>query len=344
MRTTLKRGVGRGAGLNGTNGHAVFPPGAVSSVAQIPPAAVEAGRGSASCGRILARDAPDAHRARARGRAAARTSGSTSRSARRAGPLDGRRRSPRRSSNVPLPGPAGGRARPRLRPRAGAPVDRLPLGHDHADPRRPVGEARSRCSRSRATSASRSTAPSTPIAARSRRSTRPSPTAARTGSLDTVKQLTGIPINYLITVNFHGFKEIVDKLGGIWLDVDRRYYHVNNGTAAENYANINIEPGYQLLTGGAALDFVRFRHTDDDFHRIARQQEFVRAFKEQFSQQLRPAQAAVDRRRRSRRTSRSAATFERQDRAPATRSSPPRSRAATSSRTRSPDVTGSSMT
>ena len=42
--------------------------------------------------------------------------------------------------------------------------------------------------------------------------------------------MTGLPINYLITVNFHGFKEIVDKLGGIWLDVDRRYYHVNNGT------------------------------------------------------------------------------------------------------------------
>ena len=33
------------------------------------------------------------------------------------------------------------------------------------------------------------------------------------GTLDTVKQLTELPVNYLITVNFHGFKEIVDKLG-----------------------------------------------------------------------------------------------------------------------------------
>ena len=108
------------------------------------------------------------------------------------------------------------------------------------------------------------------------------------GTVDTIKHMTNLPINYLITVNFHGFKEIVDKLGGIWLDVDRRYYHVNNGTAAENYANINIQPGYQLLTGEQALDFVRYRHTDDDYHRIARQQEFVRALKEQFSKNFDP--------------------------------------------------------
>jgi LCP family protein required for cell wall assembly len=103
------------------------------------------------------------------------------------------------------------------------------------------------------------------------------------GTVDTIKHLTSLPINYLITVNFHGFKEIVDKLGGIWMDVDRRYYHVNDGTAAQDYANINIHPGYQLLTGEQALDFVRYRHTDDDYHRIARQQEFVRALKQQFA-------------------------------------------------------------
>jgi len=106
------------------------------------------------------------------------------------------------------------------------------------------------------------------------------------GTLDTVKHFTGLPVQYLIKVNFHGFKEIVDKIGGIWLDVDRRYYHVNNGTAAENYANINLQPGYDLLTGEQALDFVRYRHTDDDYHRIARQQEFVRALKAQFRQKF----------------------------------------------------------
>jgi LCP family protein required for cell wall assembly len=104
------------------------------------------------------------------------------------------------------------------------------------------------------------------------------------GTLLTVKHLTGLQINYLITVNFHGFKEVVNQLGGVWMDVDRRYYNKNTGASYDDYANINLQPGYQKLDGGQALDFVRFRHTDDDYHRVARQQEFVRAFKEQVSQ------------------------------------------------------------
>ena len=65
-----------------------------------------------------------------------------------------------------------------------------------------------------------------------------------------MKHLTGLPINYLITVNFHGFKQIVDKLGGVWIDVDRRYY--NNGRGPrDDYATINLQPGYQRLNGGA---------------------------------------------------------------------------------------------
>ncbi len=108
------------------------------------------------------------------------------------------------------------------------------------------------------------------------------------GSLETVKELTGLRISYLITVNFHGFKEIVDQLGGVWMDVDRRYYNKNTGAAYDDYANINLQPGYQLLSGEQALDFVRFRHTDSDFYRLARQQEFVRAFKEQIAQHFNP--------------------------------------------------------
>jgi LCP family protein required for cell wall assembly len=103
------------------------------------------------------------------------------------------------------------------------------------------------------------------------------------GTLLTIEHLTNLPVNYLITVNFHGFKEVVDKLGGVWMDVDRRYYNKNTGSGYDDYANINLQPGYQLLSGQEALDFVRFRHTDDDLHRNARQQEFVRSLREQIS-------------------------------------------------------------
>ncbi len=99
------------------------------------------------------------------------------------------------------------------------------------------------------------------------------------GTLETVRKLTGVPVNYLITVNFRGFRQLVDKLGGMWMDVDRRYINTQGGPSG--YATINLQPGYQKLGGYQALDFVRFRHTDSDLYRNARQQLFVRALKDQ---------------------------------------------------------------
>jgi LCP family protein required for cell wall assembly len=96
------------------------------------------------------------------------------------------------------------------------------------------------------------------------------------GALETVKGITGLPINYLITVNFVGFVKLVAELGGVWMDVDQRYYNPE-GTG---YAAIDLHPGYQRLNGRQALDFVRYRHTDSDIYRLARQQRFVHAFKQ----------------------------------------------------------------
>jgi len=106
------------------------------------------------------------------------------------------------------------------------------------------------------------------------------------GSLDTVKTLTGIPVNYLITINFRGFRQIVDRLDGAWIDVDRRYFNDRGGPYG--YAKINLRPGYQQLTGRQALDYVRYRHTDSDLYRVARQQQFVKAFKGQVQESFAP--------------------------------------------------------
>ena len=106
-----------------------------------------------------------------------------------------------------------------------------------------------------------------------------------------MRKLTGLPVNYLMTVNFRGFRQLVDSLGGIWLDVDRRYFNDQGGPSG--YATINLQPGYQKLTGLKALDFVRFRHTDSDLYRNARQQLFVRAFKDQIEASVSVDQAAA---------------------------------------------------
>ncbi len=102
------------------------------------------------------------------------------------------------------------------------------------------------------------------------------------GALQTVKALTGVQVNYLIAVNFRGFRQIVDRLDGVWMDVDRRYFNDRSGPTG--YATINLRPGYQQLTGRRALDYVRYRHTDSDLYRVARQQQFVKAFKGQMQE------------------------------------------------------------
>lgn len=106
------------------------------------------------------------------------------------------------------------------------------------------------------------------------------------GSLQTVKALTNLDINYLIAVNFRGFVQIVDRLGGAWIDVDRRYFNDRSGPFG--YATIDLRPGYQQLTGRQTLDYVRYRHTDSDLYRVARQQQFVKAFKNQIGQSFAP--------------------------------------------------------
>jgi LCP family protein required for cell wall assembly len=95
-------------------------------------------------------------------------------------------------------------------------------------------------------------------------------------TLRVVKELTGLPINHVVNVDFLGFVRAVDAINCVYVDIDRRYYH-SNAESAEEYSEINIKPGYQLLCGKKALQYVRYRHTDTDLVRAARQQDFISA-------------------------------------------------------------------
>ena len=57
--------------------------------------------------------------------------------------------------------------------------------------------------------------------------------------------------NHIIDVNFAGFADLVDAIGCVYSDVDHRYYNQSEpAPSADNYASINIQPGYQKLCGG----------------------------------------------------------------------------------------------
>jgi LCP family protein required for cell wall assembly len=94
----------------------------------------------------------------------------------------------------------------------------------------------------------------------------------------TVKNLTGLEINHIVNVDFEGFAKAVDAIGCVYVDVDRHYFNDNSlaTSSLDTYAEININAGYQRLCGQQALDYVRYRHTDTDIVRAARQQDFLR--------------------------------------------------------------------
>jgi LCP family protein required for cell wall assembly len=107
--------------------------------------------------------------------------------------------------------------------------------------------------------------------------------------IETIKQnvFPQLQVNHIIDTNFDGFSDLVNAIGCVWTDVDHRYYNESQPfPSPDNYASIDIQPGYQKMCGDSqvtgALAFVRFRHTDSDLVREARQQDFLRWAKENF--------------------------------------------------------------
>jgi LCP family protein required for cell wall assembly len=96
-------------------------------------------------------------------------------------------------------------------------------------------------------------------------------------TLETVKQVTGVEVNHVVNVDFLGFADAVNAIDCVYIDVDRHYFNDNTGVAVQDqYAEIDIEAGYQRLCGLKALQYVRYRHEDNDLVRAARQQDFLR--------------------------------------------------------------------
>jgi polyisoprenyl-teichoic acid--peptidoglycan teichoic acid transferase len=102
---------------------------------------------------------------------------------------------------------------------------------------------------------------------------------------ETIKRevFPNLVLNAIVDVNFKGFIKVVDALGCAYVNVDHRYFNQNLGSTETNYTSINLQPGYQKLCYEDALDYVRYRHTDSDFVRVARQQDFLRNLREQVS-------------------------------------------------------------
>lgn len=96
----------------------------------------------------------------------------------------------------------------------------------------------------------------------------------------TIEQNFGIRPTYYATIDFRGFQDIVDTLGGILIDVPRPLR--DNEYPTDNYGveRVYFSPGPQIMEGATALKYARTRHADSDFGRMARQQQILLAIRD----------------------------------------------------------------
>jgi LCP family protein required for cell wall assembly len=84
-------------------------------------------------------------------------------------------------------------------------------------------------------------------------------------------------IHHSVTIGFTAFAKAVNAFDCFYADVDRRYFNDNAPPAGggPRYAEIDVQSGYQRLCGEDSLDYVRFRHLDNDLVREARQSHYL---------------------------------------------------------------------
>jgi LCP family protein required for cell wall assembly len=101
----------------------------------------------------------------------------------------------------------------------------------------------------------------------------------------TVGATFGVPVDYFARVDFAAFRQGIDALGGIVVDVDRPI--LDNEYPTEDYGikRLYIPGGLQPMNGERALEYVRSRHDDNDFGRQSRQRRVILAAKDKL---LRP--------------------------------------------------------
>jgi LCP family protein required for cell wall assembly len=106
---------------------------------------------------------------------------------------------------------------------------------------------------------------------------------------ETVGQLVDVPVQRFVMINFDGFKTLIDKLDGIYIDVpktiDDPKYPIDEYPGDVRTMKVHFDPGQQLMDGQTALIYARTRHADSDFGRNQRQQQVLLAIFERIRDQ-----------------------------------------------------------
>ena len=90
---------------------------------------------------------------------------------------------------------------------------------------------------------------------------------------ETVQDFLGIKLDNYVLVDFRGFKGLVDAVGGVDINVEKRMYYYDPYDGFE----IDLRPGMQHMDGKTGMQYVRYRDEEGDIGRIRRQQKFLMA-------------------------------------------------------------------
>jgi LCP family protein required for cell wall assembly len=95
--------------------------------------------------------------------------------------------------------------------------------------------------------------------------------------VETLRDWLGVRIDHALMVDFRGFVDIVDAVGGVTVHTDE--------PLQDDRANLDLDAGCNRLDGASALAFVRARQIDSDFGRMQRQHEFAVALRDELAEQ-----------------------------------------------------------
>jgi LCP family protein required for cell wall assembly len=111
------------------------------------------------------------------------------------------------------------------------------------------------------------------------------PGTSRTRGYNGLKEVLGnlyrLDIKYFVEVNFDGFKQVVDALGGVTINVQVPVLDDSYPSDSGRTSRVYIPAGIQHMTGAEALVYARSRHLSDDFDRGSRQQRVLTSLREQ---------------------------------------------------------------
>jgi len=91
-------------------------------------------------------------------------------------------------------------------------------------------------------------------------------------AIKVISRYTGVTVNHVMTVNFRGFPDLVDSVGGVVVNVPKNITSWYSGSTT-----VHFRKGPQLMDGKRALIYSRLRYVDNDFMRMGRQQQVVQA-------------------------------------------------------------------